>query len=185
MLHPTPEPPPTAPAPPDGGALLLACFNGVRAELVGTLVVLLGNRDDALDAAQDAFLKCWKRRDALGGIANLRAWVFAVALNAARDLRRSGKSRRTCSLPGEDAMPAATTDAPPSAALERAEAVGRLREAIQQLRAEEQEIFLLRQNGDLTYEEIAAMRAMPVGTVKTQMRSAVLKLRAALAPDND
>jgi RNA polymerase sigma-70 factor (ECF subfamily) len=41
-------------------------------------------------------------------------------------------------------------------------------------------VFLLRQNGDLTYEEIAALRRTPVGTVKTQMRSALQKLRRVL-----
>ena len=43
-----------------------------------------------------------------------------------------------------------------------------------------EEVFLLRQNADLTYEEIAAMRRTPVGTVKTQMRSALQKLRRVL-----
>jgi RNA polymerase sigma-70 factor (ECF subfamily) len=48
------------------------------------------------------------------------------------------------------------------------------------LREEEKEVFLLRQNGDLTYEQIAEMRHVPVGTVKTQMRSALDKLRKLL-----
>ena len=45
------------------------------------------------------------------------------------------------------------------------------------LRPDEKEVFLLRQNGGLTYEEIAEIRKAPVGTVKTQMRSALQKLR--------
>jgi RNA polymerase sigma-70 factor (ECF subfamily) len=48
------------------------------------------------------------------------------------------------------------------------------------LRPEEQAVFLLRQNGDLTYEEIAELRRSPVGTVKTQMRAALQKLRRVL-----
>ena len=48
------------------------------------------------------------------------------------------------------------------------------------LRPEEKAVFLLRQNGDLTYEEIAELRRSPVGTVKTQMRSALQKLRRVL-----
>ena len=63
---------------------------------------------------------------------------------------------------------------------ERRETVERLRKAIKHLRDEEKEIFLLRQNGDMTYEEIADMRGCPVGTVKTQMRSALEKLRKIL-----
>jgi RNA polymerase sigma-70 factor (ECF subfamily) len=57
-----------------------------------------------------------------------------------------------------------------------------LRQALLLLRPEEKEVFLLRQNGDLTYEQIAALYDRPVGTVKTQMRSALQKLRKILAP---
>lgn len=70
------------------------------------------------------------------------------------------------------------------AALEDEESVRLLRTAIAHLRSDEQEVFLLRQNGDLTYEQIAEIRQAPVGTVKTQMRSALQKLRSALNPDS-
>jgi RNA polymerase sigma-70 factor (ECF subfamily) len=53
------------------------------------------------------------------------------------------------------------------------------------LRQEEKEVFLLRQNGELTYEEIAEIRNAPVGTVKTQMRTALIKLRKVLNPTGD
>ncbi len=69
----------------------------------------------------------------------------------------------------------------PGQALEWKESVERLRRAILGLRDEEKEVFLLRQNGELTYEQIAEMRHCPVGTVKTQMRSALGKLRKVLA----
>ena len=49
------------------------------------------------------------------------------------------------------------------------------------LRPEEQEVFLLRQNGEMTYEEIAVALDVPSGTVKTRMRLALSKLREVLA----
>ena len=52
--------------------------------------------------------------------------------------------------------------------------------ALAELRPEEKEVFLLRQNANLTYEEIALICRSPVGTVKTQMRSALQKLRDQL-----
>ena len=55
------------------------------------------------------------------------------------------------------------------------------RAALAELRSEEQEVFLLRQNGDLTYEEIGKMLELPTGTVKTRMRLALTKLREAVA----
>ena len=80
-------------------------------------------------------------------------------------------------------MPA--RDEPTGQSLEDREALERLREAIAHLRPEEKEVFLLRQNGDLTYEQIAEIRNAPVGTVKTQMRTALQKLRKVLNPDPD
>ncbi len=65
--------------------------------------------------------------------------------------------------------------------IEREEEVTRVRSALFDLRPEEQEVFLLRQNGDLTYEAIADVIGIPVGTVKTRMRLAIEKLRIALA----
>jgi len=60
------------------------------------------------------------------------------------------------------------------------ERMERLRGAIAELRDEEKEVFLLRQNGELTYEEIADLLNIPSGTVKTRMRLALERLRRAL-----
>lgn len=160
---------------------LVAAFNDLRDELISTLVYLLGNRDDALDAAQEAFLKCWRARDTLGNVQNLRAWIFRVGMNTARDVQRSAWSRRVKPLVAEDVMLAAREE-PPGVSLEDREALERLRRAIADLRQDEKEVFLLRQNGELTYEQIAEIRQAPVGTVKTQMRSALMKLRKVLNP---
>ena len=160
---------------------LVTAFNDLRNELVSTLVYLLGNRDDAHDAAQEAFLKCWRARASLPEVQNVRAWIFRVAMNTARDVQRSAWSRRVKPLIGEDLMLAAREDVP-GLALEDQEALDLLRKAIAELRQDEKEVFLLRQNGDLTYEQIAEIRKAPVGTVKTQMRSALIKLRKILNP---
>jgi RNA polymerase sigma-70 factor (ECF subfamily) len=156
-------------------------FHAVRDELISTLVYVLGNRDDALDAAQDAFLKCWRARDTVPDVHNLRAWIFRVGLNTAKDMRRSAWSRKVKPLVAEEVMLAAR-DPAPGYDLEDRETVDRLRAAIVELRPDEQEVFLLRQNGDLTYEQIAEIRNAPVGTVKTQMRAALIKLRKVLNP---
>ena len=155
-------------------------FNMMRTDLVSTLFFVLGNHDDAQDVAQEVFLKCWRTRETLTEVKNFRAWIFRVSLNAAKDLQRNAWRRRA--KPMGDAAPPeiggkVTT---PSDALENKETLELLRRAIHELRAEEKEVFLLRQNGDLTYEEIAALRRTPVGTVKTQMRSALQKLRRVL-----
>jgi RNA polymerase sigma-70 factor (ECF subfamily) len=159
--------------------VLVCAFNALRDELVSTLMFILGNRDDAQDAAQEAFLKCWRSRAGVPDVQNLRAWIFRVGLNAAKDMQRSAWHRRSRPLLGEEIMLADRTIAP-SQGMEDQEDLIRLRRAITTLRQEEKEVFLLRQNGGMTYEQIAEARRSPVGTVKTQMRAALQKLRKVL-----
>ena len=88
----------------EGDNALVAMFNRIRDELVSTLVYLLGNADDAQDAAQEAFLKCWRVRHTLGDVQNLRAWIFRVGMNTARDVQRSAWSRKSRPLPEDELM---------------------------------------------------------------------------------
>src|SRR5436305_4637590 len=131
----------------------LGAFNEVRAELVSTLYFLLGNHEAAQDAAQDAFLKCWRTRDSLADVRNVRAWIFRVGLNAAKDLQRSAWRRRARPL-NDSASVEGFVEHSPADCLEAKESLQQLREALKELRPEEKAVFLLRQNGDLTYEEI-------------------------------
>lgn len=168
------------PAGPPPGEVLLRTFSALRDELVSTLLFMLGNAEDAQDVAQEAFLRCWRIQESLPEVQNLRAWIFRVGLNAAKDLQRSAWRRRVKPLGGVETMPLLETAAP-AQAIENQEALQQLRQALIELRPEEKEVFLLRQNGDLTYEQIAELHKRPVGTVKTQMRSALQKLRKVLS----
>jgi RNA polymerase sigma-70 factor, ECF subfamily len=177
-------PPRSAPAVPPSPIerLLVETFEQIRDELVSTVAYVIGHRDDALDVVQEAFVKCWRARESVPDVLNLRAWIFRVALNAARDHQRSGWMKRAKPLIAEEVLLPAR-DVSATERIVENENVARLRAAILDLRDEEREIFLLRQNGDLTYEQIAELRDIPVGTVKTQMRTALIKLRKVLNPD--
>src|SRR5262249_26513750 len=98
-----------------GDEQLLATFTQLPDELVSTLAYVGGNRADAPDAAQEAFLKCWRAREAVPDIHNLRAWIFRIGLNAAKDYQRSAWSRRSRPLPEDDLMIPARDDAPGTA----------------------------------------------------------------------
>jgi RNA polymerase sigma-70 factor (ECF subfamily) len=161
---------------PSAPDVLLRTFTALRDELVSTLWFLLGNAEDAQDVAQEAFLRCWRSQESLPAVQNLRAWIFRVGINAAKDLQRSTWRRRVKPLMGAETMPMMESP-PPVQALEQQEVLEQLRQALMHLRPEEKEVFLLRQNGELTYEQIAELHNRPVGTVKTQMRSALQKLR--------
>ncbi|HVC98634.1 MAG TPA: RNA polymerase sigma factor, partial [Pirellulales bacterium] len=120
----------------------------------------------------------------VGGVENLKAWIFRIALNTGRDLRGAAWRRRRRPL-AEDGLMLVAARAPTEDRLERAEQLDQLRRAVHELRREEQEVFLLRQNGELTYEEIAAALGIPLGTVKTRMRLALGRLREVLASTDD
>jgi len=172
-----------AQAPPDmnqAAELLEAVFSRYQAQLLGTLYHLVGNEDDARDALQESFVKCWRHRDKVPEVHNLKAWVFRIALNTGRDLRETAWRRKKQSLPASEAM-VESSGANPTQIAEQNEQLRLLRGAITELREEEQEVFLLRQNGDMTYEEIATSIGIPTGTVKTRMRLALQKLRQAMA----
>jgi RNA polymerase sigma-70 factor (ECF subfamily) len=173
-----PATPPGATAAP--GDVLLRAFNDLRDELVSTLWFMLGNQEDAQDVAQEAFLRCWRTQESLSEVQNVRAWIFRVGLNAAKDLQRSAWRRKAKPLLGAEVMPVVDSQSPEQE-MEQRETLDRLRDALMHLRPEEKEVFLLRQNGELTYEQIAELHARPVGTIKTQMRSALHKLRKVLA----
>jgi RNA polymerase sigma-70 factor, ECF subfamily len=149
-------------------------------ELLGTLYYLVGNREDARDALQETFVKCWRSRESLAEVENLKAWIFRVALNTGRDLRSSAWRRRREPLAEGGAMVTAV-ERSAQCDMEHAEEIERVRTALLDLRPEEQEVFLLRQNGELTYEAIGEAIGIPLGTVKTRMRLAIGKLRVALA----
>lgn len=158
-------------------------FDEARGEILGTLFYIVGNIEDARDALQETFLKCWRKRNDFDNIENLRAWVFRVALNTGRDFRKTAWNRRRQSL-AEDASMVSTAESPdsesPDSGLVQDEQLRRLRHAVQQLRPEEQEVFLLKQNGDLTYQQIAESTSLPIGTVKTRMRAAIRHLRQSV-----
>ena len=104
---------------PDAGERLVRAFNELRDELISTLLFVLGNREDAHDAAQEAFVKCWGARGQLHEVRNLRAWIFRVCFNTAKDMQRSAWNRRAKPLQGEQSLMMANQYSPASGSLPR------------------------------------------------------------------
>jgi RNA polymerase sigma-70 factor (ECF subfamily) len=164
--------------------VLLDTFNALRDELCSSLYFLLNSHADAQDALQVAFLHCWKARAKLSDIANLRAWIWRVCLNAGRDLRDRAWRRRTRPLSTVEGAACPRQRLPAENLIDEEERE-RLRTALIRLRPEEKEVFLLRQNGNLTFEEIAQLRRSPVASGKTLMRSAIRKLTRIIQEEDD
>jgi RNA polymerase sigma-70 factor (ECF subfamily) len=159
---------------------LAGTFQELQHELPVRLYHVLRNWEDARDAAQTAFLRCWRWRDRLHDVRDVRSWLFRIGLNAALDLRRQVAVRRAVPLDALGDTVATHAGADAADEVLHQEELDLLRHALRELRPAEREVFVLRQDVGLTYDEIAAARDQPVGTVKSLMRAAVRKLRHRL-----
>ena len=163
--------------------VLVQAFQSFEAELLGTLFHVLGNIEDARDAFQESFIRCWKRQDSLCEIQNIKAWVFRIAYNISFDIRKSAWRRKGRALT-EPEMSALATEQQPDSQMQQTEEVNKIREVIKSLDEGERDVFLLRQNGEMTFEQISQFLDIPIGTAKTRMRRAVLKLHGLLESEN-
>ncbi|NNJ27547.1 sigma-70 family RNA polymerase sigma factor [Alienimonas chondri] len=145
-----------------------------------TLAKLLGDPHEASDAAQEAFLKAWRKLDTFRGDSSFRTWLTRIALNAASSRRRTAARRGTRTGlptgPREDVR----APAPDAAALcdERNRAV---RSAIAELPEDYRVVVVLKEFEDLSYEAIAEVVAVPVGTVRSRLHRGRAELRRRLA----
>jgi RNA polymerase sigma-70 factor (ECF subfamily) len=159
-------------------------------------VYFLGDWEDALEVAQETFLKAYQALARFRGEARFRTWVLRIALNTARSYhaRRSAKKRSaplvslhaaTSSASAEGAvaeLEVADSAGDPLALLERKEVKEALEQAIGRLEEEARELVVLRDIIGEPYEAIAAARGLPVGTVKSKVHRARLVLREKMAP---
>lgn len=155
-------------------------FQTHRQGLAGAVRSVLGPSADGHEVLQDAFLKCWQSWRQGTRPTDPVAWIFVVTWNAAVDARRRRQRQPHHETWNEEVMPIAATESSPSHALEQREAVARAQAAIAGLSDPEQQVFLLRVAGELTFEGVAAALAIPIGTAKTRMRAALAKLRTTL-----
>ncbi|MFO7302529.1 MAG: sigma-70 family RNA polymerase sigma factor [Acidobacteriota bacterium] len=139
---------------------------------------LVGDRSDAEDVAQEAFLRAFRSLSSFGGRSSFRTWLFQIALNAARTHRQSRRSR----LQPEAVDPADLERAPETGSVEQGLiARDRLRRALGQLPADMREAVLLRDVEGFEYREIAELLDIPIGTVESRIFRGRARLREALA----
>lgn len=145
---------------------------------------LVGNRDDALDVAQEALLRFFAALGRFERGRPVRPWLFAIVRNQVRDLWRRRRAHRTESLDdpgGEFARTLTDTRADPQAEAERRALRRRVWRAIAELDPEKREILVLRDFHDLAYAELAEVLGIPAGTVMSRLHAARKQLRERLA----
>lgn len=143
--------------------------------LFGFLLRQLGSdRQEAEDVLHDAFLSVLRERQAAHPVACFRAWIYQVARNLCLNRQRSRQraARAVVAVAQAPAPPAPL----PERALEEREVAESLREAVARLPGQLAELYQLRAGG-LSYEELAQVLALPLGTVKSRMHEMVSRLR--------
>jgi len=133
-----------------------------------------GDRAAAEDIAQDAFARAWRALPRFRGEAELATWLYRVVVNESLSHLRKQKLRdRLVALLG----PERPVGAPPSDPSLRTRIVS----ALDVLSANERAVFTLVQLEGFTLEQTAALRGRALGTVKSQLHRALVKLRSELA----
>ena len=127
-----------------------------------------GDEHAARDALQETFLRFHTSLSTFEGGRSLRPWLVRVARNVTLDTWK-GKSRRPeLQVDGEffRNLPKTDADPDPSRAVEARETAGLLRRSIYELPAPELEVFLLKFDQGLTYEEVAEALSCSLRTAK-------------------
>jgi RNA polymerase sigma-70 factor, ECF subfamily len=143
--------------------------------LVIILTAVLGDRQEAEDACQEAFARALARWPRVSGYDLPEMWVRRVALRLAVDLRRRWRRRRGTSDRLRAVRPADAAE--PSDALQFTE-LGR---ALMRLPLREREVLVLHYVADMPVDRIAADRGLPAGTVKDRLAAGRRHLERELA----
>ncbi len=149
---------------------------------------LTGDRDAALDIAQDGVLKFLANLDRFDVDRPVDPWLYQIVRNRVRDLSRRERLRRHESLDayleqGRPEVPARSDD--PVQQAENQELQRRIWQAVSKLSEAHREIFILRDYHDLSYREIAEVLSIQPGTVMSRLHAARTNLRKMLATEGE
>ncbi len=149
--------------------------NRYQGRLVNYLYRLLRDYGEANDLAQEVFLKVYRALDRYNPKYKFSTWLFRVAQNAAIDeirkrrLQLVSMDRPLANSDEQRTWEFPSGDRGPYGDLRNVERGVAIQEAIERLPWEYRELIVLRHYGELSYEEIATLKEMPLGTVKNKL----------------
>jgi len=159
-------------------------------EVYGLLYRLTEDAEEARDLTQETFLRVFQSIERFRGEADLKTWLYRIAINQARNRWRWWRRRRrdsTVSLDAEEGQPGqfAVSHLKSTAADPEQDTLAReretvLRSALRSLKNSYRETVILRDVEGLSYEEIASALEISVGTVKSRLSRGRLELRRKL-----
>ena len=145
------------------------------------------NQEDALDLAQEAFVRVYRFLPQFRFDAAFSTWVYRLTVNSCLDFLRRNKQNRTYSLDAPMELETGelkreVTDEGPSPLeeLERKELRREVRMALDRLPEEQRVPIFLKEFQDMSYEDIAKILKVPLGTVRSRISRGRLKLKTIL-----
>lgn len=140
---------------------------------------MVGSPEDASDVTQEVFFKAWRSLPQFQGNSTFATWLYKLTDHAAIDLLRRERKRR-----GDVALDHVSLDVPqlsdptpgPQASLEAKELRDTVAHGLNQLSAEHRQVLVLREINGLSYQQIAQLLHLSVGTVKSRIARARLSL---------
>jgi RNA polymerase sigma-70 factor, ECF subfamily len=155
--------------------------------LFNTALRILGDEDQAADAVQEAFLSAFRALNSYRG-GSFRAWLLRTVTNACYDELRRKKRRPTTPLEPETSdgeeveSPGwlADTNASPEESLEQAELEHAIQHCLGNLPSDFRTVVVLADIQGLDYAEVATVVKKPLGTVKSRLARARLRLRECM-----
>ena len=161
-----------------GDADALRALSARYARMLGALAYrFVKDESDAEEIAADTLWQAWREAPLFDpGRSSVSAWLVMLGRSRAIDRYRAARARRSPENPQPQPEPVADA----LSELESAERAKLVKTAVGRLEARERELLELAYFSDLSQTEIAEKVGIPLGTVKTRMRTALIKLRDAL-----
>jgi len=151
----------------------------------GLTLRVLNDRGAAEEVTLDIYLQVWRQAhifDERRG--KPLTWLLTIARNKAIDRLRSATWKRHEQASLEEAAPVAVAAESPEETAAGAETRRQARAALAQLKPEQRELIEIAYFGGLTQQEIADKLGLPLGTVKTRMRTGMLRMREMLSGES-
>lgn len=144
-------------------------------------VRMCGNQEDAAEAAQEAFLAAWQGLRFFRGDSSFSTWLYRLTSNACVDLLRKENRHQGPSLDDETVSAEVPDPTPtPEKAVEQQELRRQIEAGLQTLSPEHREVLILREIQQLSYDEIADVLSLDLGTVKSRINRGRRQLREFL-----
>ncbi|MBM7582584.1 RNA polymerase sigma-70 factor (ECF subfamily) [Caldicoprobacter guelmensis] len=146
---------------------------------------MTNNKEDAEDLAQEVFIKVYKNLKSFKGNSKISTWIYRIAYNTCIDKYKKGSKVDTVSLnPGKDedavGIELVSGDPLPEEEVIKKERYRKLQACIAALKPEYKTVIILRDIQNYSYEEIAEILQVPLGTVKSHISRARAALSDAL-----